>query len=99
MKCKLRQQDLDRLRVADDPASHFLMRLITLWRSENHDDLPTLHDPLAVAVVFKPSLVETETGRVEMDGAITAFTPAADSSTKAARQVDVNAFLDCSSTA
>lgn len=106
LKCKLRPQDLDRLRVAAEPAAHFLMRLIGLWQSENHQDYPTLHDPLAVAAVFQPGLLETAGGRVEVSIAdpasfgVTRFTPAAElppgspATTLVARQVNVNAFLD-----
>ena len=95
LKGKLRAQDLDRLRLAGDPAGHFLMRLLNLAQAETKEEFPTLHDPLAVAVLFRPELVETVDGRVSVTKeGVTQFTPAAGASTRVARQVNVNAFLD-----
>jgi inosine-uridine nucleoside N-ribohydrolase len=95
LQCKLRPQDLDRLRLADDPASLFLRRLMALAKSETHQEYPTLHDPLAVAVVFQPELVETTAGRVTVSAeGVTQFAPEAGSATQVARQVKAAAFLD-----
>jgi len=99
LKCKLEGRDLERLRAADNPASRFLVQLIGLWQSRP-DVYPTLHDPLAVAVAFRPSLVETQLGRVEVEtsGALTQgltlFTPDTRGATLVARHVNVRAFLD-----
>lgn len=105
-RCKLQGPDLDRLRAADNPASRFLVRLIGLWQNNNPNQYPTLHDPLAVAVAFLPSLVETQLGRVQVEtssaltNGMTLFTPAdrlpknSRASTMVARQVDVRKFLD-----
>jgi purine nucleosidase/pyrimidine-specific ribonucleoside hydrolase len=105
-KCKLRAADIDRLRAANNPASTFLVRLIELWQNGRPDQYPTLHDPLAVAVSFLPTLVETRLGSVQVEtnspltNAITMFTPADRlpkgevASTQVARQVDVRRFLD-----
>lgn len=83
LKCKLGGADLERLRKADNPAARFLVRLIELWQGGRTDRYPTLHDPLAVAVAFLPSLVETQLGwgEVEISGTtltrgLTIFTPA-----------------------
>ncbi len=82
LKCKLAGADLERLRKADNPGSRLLMQLIELWRGGRADRYPTLHDPLAVAVAFRPSLVETQLGwgEVEISGTtltrgLTIFTP------------------------
>jgi purine nucleosidase len=105
-KCKLQAADLDRLRAANNPASAFLVRLIELWQNGRPDQYPTLHDPLAVAVSFLPTLVETRLGSVEVEtnspltNGVTIFTPADRlpkgevASTQVARQVDVRRFLD-----
>lgn len=98
-KCKLEGADLARLRAADNPATRFLVQLIELWQNGRPDQLPTLHDPLAVAVALRPSLVETHLGRVEVETAspltygMTLFRPGV-GTTKVALQVNVRAFLD-----
>lgn len=83
LKCKLAGADLERLRKADHPASRFLVQLIELWQGGQSDRYPTLHDPLAVAVAFLPSLVETQLGWAEVEiygttltRGLTIFTPA-----------------------
>ena len=105
-KCKLQAADIERLRAAGNPASAFLVRLIELWQNGRADQYPTLHDPLAVAVSFLPTLVETRLGSVEVEtsspltNGVTMFTPAdrlpkgEAASTQVARQVDVRRFLD-----
>jgi len=68
--------------------------------------MPTLHDPLAVAVAMKPALVETLVGRVQVETAspmlygFTLFTPADRLSkdgpvpnTAVAQNVDVEQFM------
>ncbi len=67
LKCKLEGSDLERLRAAGNPASKFLVQLIELWQDKHPDRYPTLHDPLAVAVAFRPNLVETQLGRVQVE--------------------------------
>jgi len=106
LQCKLRPQDLNRLRIADGPAAHFIMHLIELAKADTHEDYPTLHDPLALAVVFRPDLVETAAGRVKVPlddnpsgGGLTQFVPAGSlpgvqPTTLVARRVNVAAFLD-----
>ena len=104
-KCKLTAKDIDRLRAGSD-ASKFLVRLIELWQNKRHDAYPTLHDPLAVAVAFQPSLVEMQAGRVQVETAspmlygLTLFTPAdrlpkesAPFTTQVAKQVDAARFV------
>jgi inosine-uridine nucleoside N-ribohydrolase len=84
----------------------FLVRLIELWQRGRAGQYPTLHDPLAVAVAFLPSLVETRLGSVQVEtgspltNGVTMFTPAdrlpkgQTPTTQVARQVDVRRFVD-----
>jgi purine nucleosidase len=98
--CKLRPQDLERLRVAETPAAHFLLRLIEISQAETGEMYPTLYDPLAVAAVFHPDLLETSEGKVEVSletGAArgqTRFTPTVGGSTRVGTRVNAQAFLD-----
>ena len=97
--CKLREADLERLRVTDSPAARFLVHLIDLAREETGEDYPTLYDPLAMAVVFRPDLIETEAGRVDVSlnaatRGQTRFTPSAGENTRVAVKADSQAFLD-----
>jgi purine nucleosidase len=103
LKCKLSAADLDRLRSADNPASRFLVKLIELWQGGNPGQMPTLHDPLAVATVIRPHLIETQTGSVRVEtsspltNGITVFhagTHDGGNDTRVATDVDVRAFLD-----
>jgi purine nucleosidase len=105
-KCRLTAADLDQLKSAPSPATQFLYRLIQLWQKDNPGHLPTLHDPLAVATALRASLVETQTGAVEVETAspafygATVFTPqeklpqARVANARVARDVNVREFLD-----
>ncbi len=105
-RCKLERADLEHLRSAQNPASAFLVRLIELWQSDKPGQYPTLHDPVAVATAFRPHLVETRLGSVEVEtssrltNGMTLFTPAdrlpkdTAATTQVARNVDVRRFLD-----
>ena len=88
---QLRDADLARLRLAGDPAGLMLLRLIDL----NGDEHPTLFDPLALAVVFKPGLAQFREGTVEvsLDGR-TEFSPAGRGRAIVGLQVDAQAALD-----
>jgi inosine-uridine nucleoside N-ribohydrolase len=105
-RCKLEGADLARLKAADNPASRFLVKLIELWQDGHSGQFPTLHDPLAVAVTFRPNLIETQLGGVQVEtsccvtNGMTMFKPAdqlpQDSrpSTLIAHDVNVRGFLD-----
>jgi len=105
-RCKLQPADLARLRAADNPASQFLVRLIGLWQEEHPNQVPTLHDPLAVASVIRPNLIETQLGSVQVEtdccvaNGLTMFKPAdqlppgAKATTEVASDVNVREFLD-----
>jgi inosine-uridine nucleoside N-ribohydrolase len=98
--CKLRPQDLERLQTLESPAARFLLRLIQLSQSETGEMYPTLFDPLAVALVFRPDLVETSAGKVDVslaEGATRGrphFAPAAAGGVRVGAKVNANAFLD-----
>jgi purine nucleosidase len=94
---KLREKDIDRLRLADDPSSNFLVRLIELAEQETHDPAPTLYDPLAIAAVFRPDLLQMQAGTVDVPlsgPGQTIFKPADGSKTQVAVKVNAPAFLD-----
>jgi inosine-uridine nucleoside N-ribohydrolase len=99
-KCKLEGADLDRLKKAQNPASQFLFRLIQLWQQGNPNRFPTLHDPLAVGTALRSTLVETQTGSVDVEITSPAFFGATvfkldpSSRTRVARDVNVREFLD-----
>jgi purine nucleosidase/pyrimidine-specific ribonucleoside hydrolase len=98
--CKLRSQDLESLRVAQSPAARFLLRQIELSQSETGETLPTLYDPLAVAAVFRPDLIEAAAGKVEVSlgddptRGQTRFAPDAAATTRVGLKVNAPAFLD-----
>jgi purine nucleosidase/pyrimidine-specific ribonucleoside hydrolase len=96
-QCKLREKDLDRLRMALDPASIFLVRLLELAEEQTHEPNPTLYDPLAIAAVFRPDLVEWQAGTVDVPlsgPGQTVFKPAAGSKTQVGVKVNAQAFLE-----
>ena len=89
-QCKLREDDIDRMRLADDPAGLFLVRLLDLAEEQTHDANPTLYDPLAIAAIFRPDLLEMQTGTVDVPlsgPGQTIFKPAAGSKTQVAVNV------------
>lgn len=105
-RCKLEGADLARLRAADNPASRFLARLIGLWQDGHPNQFPTLHDPLAVAAVLRPNLIETQLGSVQVEtsccvaNGMTIFkpvdqlAPGVKATTLIASDVKVRGFLD-----
>jgi purine nucleosidase/pyrimidine-specific ribonucleoside hydrolase len=94
---KLREKDLDRLRLADDPGSNFLLRLMDLAEQESHNPTPTLYDPLAIAAVFRPDLLQMQAGTVDIPlsgPGQTVFKPASGSKTQVGVGVNAGVFLD-----
>jgi inosine-uridine nucleoside N-ribohydrolase len=85
------------MRLADDPAGNFLVRLVDLAEEQTHDSNPTLYDPLAIAAIFRPDLLEMQAGTVDVPlsgPGQTIFKPVAGSKTQVAVKVNVAAFLD-----
>jgi purine nucleosidase/pyrimidine-specific ribonucleoside hydrolase len=96
-QCRLREKDIDRLRLANDPTGNFLVRLIELAEEQTHDATPTLYDPLAIVAIFRPDLLEMQSGTVDVPlsgSGQTRFTPASGSKTQVAVKVNAPAFLD-----
>jgi purine nucleosidase len=96
-QCKLQEKDLDRMRLADDPAGNFLIRLVDLAAEQTHDANPTLYDPLAIAAIFRPDLLVMQGGTVDVPpsgSGQTIFKPASGSKTEVAVKVNVPAFLE-----
>jgi purine nucleosidase/pyrimidine-specific ribonucleoside hydrolase len=96
-QCKLREKDIDRMRLATDPSGLFLIRLIELAEEQTNDPNPTLYDPLAIAAVFRPDLLEMQAGTVDVPltgPGQTIFKPAAGSSTQVAVKVNAAPFLE-----
>jgi purine nucleosidase len=96
-QCKLREKDVDRMRLADDPAGHFLIHLVDLAEEQTHEDTPTLYDPLAIAAIFRPDLLEMQPGTVDVPLSglgQTIFKPSAGSKTEVAVKVNASAFLE-----
>jgi len=94
---KLREKDLDQLRLATDPAGQFIVRLLDLAEEETHEAHPTLHDPLAIAAIFRPDLVDFQPGTVNIPlsgGGQAIFKSQAASKTKVGSKVNAAAFLD-----
>jgi purine nucleosidase len=97
--CKLREQDLSKLRNSDSPATRFLLHLIDLAKAETGDAYPTLYDPLAVAVAFRKDLIETAAGSVDVSltdatRGQTRFTPGVGGPVQVGTKVNTQAFLD-----
>jgi len=94
---KLREKDLDQLRLATDPIGQFVIRLLDLAEEETHEAHPTLYDPLAIAVIFRPDLVDFQPGTVNIPlsgGGQAIFQPEAASKIKVGSKVNSTAFLD-----
>jgi len=67
MQCRLEAAHMARLEASPLQTVKFLRELIGLWQGGRNEQRPVLHDPLAVAVAFRPDLVKLERGRVEVE--------------------------------
>jgi purine nucleosidase len=80
-QCKLTSADIEALKQSVHPSGPFSARLIDPWNGHRADQLPTLHDPLAVAVAVRASMFAAQRGRVQVETAspllygLTLFTP------------------------
>lgn len=52
MRCQLSEENLRELAAASTRRAKVVARMTDLWRADNENHLPTLHDPLAVLSVF-----------------------------------------------
>jgi inosine-uridine nucleoside N-ribohydrolase len=66
LKCQTTREQIERIERAKDPGAQLLSRLIAAWtaRSGRH---PILHDPLAVAMCFRPDFCELREQRVSVE--------------------------------
>jgi purine nucleosidase len=96
-QCKMREKDSDHLRLGLDPATQFIVRLLDLAEEETHEPHPTLHDPLAIAAIFRPDLVDFQPGIVDVPfsgGGQVVFNRASGSKIQVGAKVNATAFLD-----
>ncbi|MCC6862336.1 MAG: nucleoside hydrolase [Bryobacterales bacterium] len=67
MQCRLALEDLKAIETSPHASVRFLDRIIKIWQGGRPEQRPILHDPLAVAIAFRPGLVRTVTGRVDLE--------------------------------
>ncbi len=67
MKCRLTPQQVDTLVRDDRPLIKLLSGFLRGWQRGNPQQMPVLHDPLAVALVADRSLVKTERMIVDIE--------------------------------
>ncbi len=102
LQCRLEPADMDRLSASRLDTVRFLLELIRLWQGGRPEQRPVLHDPLAVAVTFRPDFVRLERGRVEVETrgqpertyGMTLFRPDPRGNVQVASEVQARAFMD-----
>ncbi len=104
MQCELEPADMARLQRAEPAPAKFLRDLVEFWHRGHPEPkhLPILHDPLAIAVVFQPDLIRTETGVVAVETrgqpgrtyGMTLFRRDPNGGTRAASGVEARRFMD-----
>jgi purine nucleosidase len=67
MQCRLSRSDMQQIENSELSTVKFLRELISIWQGGREDHRPILHDPLAVAVAFRPDLIGTLAGRVNVE--------------------------------
>jgi inosine-uridine nucleoside N-ribohydrolase len=67
LQCRLEAAHLQELARSNLPSVQFLREMLRLWQEGNEERRPVLHDPLAVGVTFRPALIKTALGRVEVE--------------------------------
>ncbi len=102
LECKMTLDDVQRIADRGTAPTALLSRMIVAWQGSGDGarkkGAPLLHDPLAVAVAFRPDLVETQARRVRVEtrGELTrGYTVAADGepATQVCMDVDADAFV------
>ncbi len=102
MQCRLEPGDMERIEASTLPTVKFLREMIHIWQGGSADRRPVLHDPLAVAVAFRPALIKTSTGRVEVETrgepgrtyGMTVFRPDPKASVLVASEVEARQFMN-----
>jgi inosine-uridine nucleoside N-ribohydrolase len=64
MKCQLGPKHLERFAISSKPTVKWLWSRIQIWQRGQADRCPILHDPLAVATIFEPSICQAMPRRV-----------------------------------
>lgn len=67
LQCRLGTDEMQRLAKSNFENVTFLYRLIVAWQNGDAAKHPILHDPLASLAMLKPSLVNWQRGRVEIE--------------------------------
>lgn len=101
MQCRLEPADMERIEGSQLPNVKFLRELIRIWQDGHPERRPVLHDPLAVGVTFRPELVRSQTGRVDVETrgepqrtyGMTLFRPDPNGAVRAASEVDAQQFV------
>lgn len=72
-QCRLRQEEIERIRQASHPLSRCVADLMMQWITFHNGRLPVLHDPLAAAYLTHPQFLEMEQihSRVETQSPMT----------------------------
>ena len=65
VRCQLSEDNLRELAAASTRRARIVSRMTDLWRADNDNHLPTLHDPLAVLSLFD-DCVQWENKRIEI---------------------------------
>jgi inosine-uridine nucleoside N-ribohydrolase len=98
-KTGMRDEHIAALQSAPDEPSRWLMTLTQAWQKQQNN-LPILHDPLALAVALDPSWVQSEALRLDVVTApgpgrgITCVVPAGSPTIDVAMEVDGPRFVD-----
>ncbi|MDE2888446.1 MAG: nucleoside hydrolase [Gemmatimonadota bacterium] len=66
-KCRLDTAQVQAIGNAGKPVNRLCFDLVQLWREESGREHPTLHDPLAVAIVFDPTFCETRSSAIHVE--------------------------------
>ena len=66
LKCRLNEEQLNQINKSNNEQHNFLSSLIDVWMKTS-GILPILHDPLALAVLIDPSLVETQDMHIKVE--------------------------------
>jgi len=103
LECRMTAENVDAIRTWDTPPTDLLARMIDAWRGTGDagekPKLPILHDPLAVAVAFRPEIVTAEPRHVavetrgEFTRAYTVTTQDGEPNTQVCLGVDSAGFL------
>lgn len=67
LKCRLSKTEVDRMYSFGSKRTQFLSTLIKIWQEGDESKYPILHDPLAVATLFDPSLVKKRRMNIKVE--------------------------------